>query len=90
MKIFYLCCNNIYLKCNNNLCLDEGANNMDKRKKSIKPCWRCGGKAIIVDYNTQYGTVTVGCDNEECDVTMGKGFWSEEEAIDHWNVRYTN
>lgn len=25
--------------------------------------------------------------NEECDITMGKAFFSDEEAIDHWNRR---
>ena len=56
----------------------------------IKPCPFCGTKAEIICFNYEYGTVTIGCTNEECDITMGKGFFSDEEAINHWNRRYEN
>jgi hypothetical protein len=29
----------------------------------------------------------VGCKHEECDITMGKAFFTDEEAIQHWNRR---
>lgn len=38
----------------------------------LKPCPFCGGKAEIIMFNAEYGTVTVGCTNEECDITMGE------------------
>jgi hypothetical protein len=37
--------------------------------------------------SAEYGTVTVGCTNKECDITMGKAFFTDEEAIRHWNRR---
>ena len=49
----------------------------------LKPCPFCGGKAEIIIFNVEYGTVTVGCTNEECDITMGKAFFTDEEAIQH-------
>lgn len=55
--------------------------------KELKPCPFCGGKAEIIIFSTKYGTVTVGCINEECDIPMGKAFFSDEEAIQHWNRR---
>lgn len=55
-----------------------------------KPCPFCGGKAEIIIFNIEYGTVTVGCTNEECDITMGKAFFSDKEAIQHWNRRASN
>ena len=55
--------------------------------KRIKPCPFCGSKAELICFNAEYGTVTIGCTNEDCDITMGKGFFSDEEAIDHWNRR---
>ena len=56
--------------------------------EELKPCPFCGGKAEIIIFNT--GTVTVGCTNEECDITMGKAFFTDEEAIRHWNRRTNN
>ena len=56
-------------------------------EKRIKPCPFCGSKAEIICFNSEYDTVTIGCTNEECDITMGKGFFSDEEAIAHWNRR---
>ena len=53
----------------------------------IKPCPFCGSKAEIISFNYEYGTVTIGCTNEDCDITMGKGFFTDEEAIEHWNRR---
>lgn len=53
----------------------------------IKPCPFCGSKAELICFNIEYGTVTVGCTNQDCDITMGKGFFSDEEAIEHWNRR---
>lgn len=41
----------------------------------------------IIIFSAEYGTVTVGCTNEECDITMGKAFFTDEEAIRHWNRR---
>lgn len=55
--------------------------------KELKPCPFCGGKAEIIIFSAEYGTVTVGCTNEECDITMGKAFFTDEEAIRHWNRR---
>ena len=52
-----------------------------------KPCPFCGGKAEIIIFSVEYGTVTVGCTNEACDITMGKAFFTDEEAIQHWNRR---
>lgn len=65
---------------------DEEWNNADKNEK-IKPCPFCGSKAEIISFNYEYGTVTIGCTNEDCDITMGKGFFTDEEAIEHWNRR---
>ncbi len=59
-------------------------------KKKIKPCPFCGSNAEIICFNSEYGTVTIGCTNEKCDITMGKGFFSDEEAITHWNRRKRN
>ena len=56
----------------------------------IKNCPFCGSKAKIIRFNEQEGVVTIGCTNEECDITMGKGFFSEEDAIAHWNRRINN
>lgn len=58
--------------------------------EELKPCPFCGGKAEIIIFSAEYGTVTVGCTNEECDITMGKAFFSDEEAIQHWNRRTNN
>ena len=55
----------------------------------IKPCPFCGSEAELIVFNYEYGTVTVGCSNEDCDITMGKGFFSDEEAIEAWNNRAT-
>ena len=52
--------------------------------EELKPCPFCGGKAEII---IEYGTVTVGCTNKECDITMGKAVFTDEEAIQHWNRR---
>lgn len=54
----------------------------------IKPCPFCGSEAEIINFNSEYGTVTIGCTNEDCDITMGKGFFCEESAIEHWNRRH--
>lgn len=59
-----------------------------KSLKELKPCPFCGGKAELINFNMDYGTVTVGCTNEECDITLGKGYFSEEEAVRKWNQRY--
>lgn len=53
----------------------------------LKPCPFCGNRAELTIFNYNYGTVTVGCTNEECDITMGKAFFTDEEAIRHWNRR---
>jgi len=58
--------------------------------EELKPCPFCGGKAEIIIFSAEYGTLTVGCTNEECDITMGKAFFSDEEAIQHWNRRVNN
>ena len=50
-------------------------------------CPFCGGEAELMIFNSEYGTVTVGCTNEDCDITMGKAFFTDEEAIEHWNRR---
>lgn len=55
--------------------------------KELKPCPFCGGKAEIIIFSFEYGTVTIGCTNEKCDITMGKAFFTDEEAIQHWNRR---
>ena len=55
--------------------------------KELKNCPFCGGKAEIIIFNYEYGTVTVRCTNEDCDITMGKAFFTDEEAINHWNRR---
>ena len=55
--------------------------------EELKSCPFCGGKAEIIMFNTEDGMVTVGCTNEECDITMGKAFFTDEEAIRHWNRR---
>lgn len=57
------------------------------KKQKLLPCPFCGGKATITIFNHEFGTVTVGCQNEECDITMGKAFFSDDEAIKHWNRR---
>ena len=57
--------------------------------KRIKRCPFCGSKAEVIIFNYEYGTVTIGCANEDCDITMGKGFFSDEEAIEHWNRRFS-
>lgn len=59
------------------------------KKAKIKPCPFCGKKAELMIFNIEYETVTVGCTNEECDITMGKAFFTDEEAINHWNRRVT-
>lgn len=56
-------------------------------EKLIKPCPYCGSNAELIGFNFEYGTVTVGCTNEDCDIAMWKGFFSEEDAIEHWNRR---
>lgn len=33
--------------------------------KELKPCPFCGGKAEIIIFNVEYGTVTIGCTNEK-------------------------
>ena len=48
----------------------------------IKSCPFCGSKAEIIMFNYEYGTVTIGCTNEECDITMGKESFSDEEAVE--------
>ncbi len=53
----------------------------------LKCCPFCGGEAELMIFNSEYGTVTVGCTNEDCDITMGKAFFTDEEAIEHWNRR---
>jgi hypothetical protein len=53
----------------------------------LKCCPFCGGEAELMIFNSEYGTVTVGCTNEDCDITMGKAFFTDEEAIRHWNRR---
>ena len=53
----------------------------------LKPCLFCGGKAEIIMFNAEYGTVTIGCTNEKCDITMGNAFFTDEEAIQHWTRR---
>lgn len=55
--------------------------------EELKPCPFCGGEAEIIIFSVEYGTVTVGCTNEECDITMGKAFFTDKEAIQHWNRR---
>lgn len=60
---------------------------LDWSDEELKPCPFCGGKAEIIIFSAEYGTVTVGCTNEECDITMGKAFFTDEEAIQHWNRR---
>lgn len=55
--------------------------------EELKPCPFCGGEAEIIIFSAEYGTVTVGCANEECDIAMGKAFFTDEEAIRHWNRR---
>lgn len=57
------------------------------KKQNIKRCPFCGSKAEIILFNFEFGTVTVGCTNEDCDITMGKAFFTNEEAIEHWNRR---
>ena len=59
----------------------------DSLNNQLKPCPFCGGKAELSFFNIDYGTVTVGCSNEDCDITMGKGFFDNKEAIEHWNRR---
>lgn len=53
----------------------------------LLPCPFCGGEAELMIFNSEYETVTVGCTNEDCDITMGKAFFTDEEAIEHWNRR---
>ena len=53
----------------------------------LKCCPFCGAEAELMIFNSEYGTVTVGCTNEDCDITMGKAFFTDEEAIEHWNRR---
>lgn len=60
---------------------------MKPKKYILLPCPFCGAKADFCSFNYDYGTVTVGCTNEDCDITMGKGFFSNQEAADHWNRR---
>lgn len=50
-------------------------------------CPFCGAEAELMIFNSEYGTVTVGCTNEDCDITMGKAFFTDKEAIEHWNRR---
>ena len=59
------------------------------KKNLLRECPFCGSKAELICFNFEYGTVTVGCTNEDCDITMGKGFFTDEEAIEHWNKRAT-
>lgn len=58
-----------------------------RRMSELKCCPFCGGEAELMIFNSEYGTVTVGCTNEDCDITMGKAFFTDEEAIEHWNRR---
>lgn len=60
---------------------------MSKSIKKIKPCPFCGSKAEMFEFNSEFGTISVRCTNEECDITMGKAFFTEEETIKHWNRR---
>lgn len=50
-------------------------------------CPFCGGEVELMIFNSEYETVTVRCTNEDCDITMGKAFFTDEEAIEHWNRR---
>lgn len=58
-------------------------------RPKINPCPFCGHKAKLMIFNPDYETITIGCTNPKCDITMGKGFFSDEEAINHWNRRVT-
>ena len=53
----------------------------------LKCCPFCGAEAELMIFNSEYETVTVRCTNEDCDITMGKAFFTDEEAIEHWNRR---
>lgn len=55
--------------------------------KELKPCPFCGSEAKIIIFNHEYGTTTIACTNEECDITMGKAFFTDKETIEHWNRR---
>lgn len=57
------------------------------KTKQLKPCPFCGSKAELSIYNTDFETWTVACTNENCDITMGKAFFTKQEAINHWNRR---
>lgn len=60
---------------------------MSKLIEKIKPCPFCGSKAETFIFNHEFETISVGCTNEKCDITMGKAFFTEKEAIKHWNRR---
>lgn len=60
---------------------------MGNIKYNLLPCPFCGGKADLMIFNADFGTVTVYCTNEDCDITMGKAFFTDEEAVAHWNRR---
>lgn len=73
-----------------NECFELVENDREERSEKLKSCPFCGGKAEIIIFSDECGTVTVGCTNEECDITMGKAFFTDEEAIQHWNRRVNN
>lgn len=53
----------------------------------ILHCPFCGSEAEPFIFNKEYETISVRCTNEKCGITMGKAFFTEEEAIKHWNRR---
>lgn len=60
---------------------------MDEQKTELKPCPKCGGKAVLDDeYEDDHFLYYVRC-NGDLHCVATKSYPTEQEAIDDWNTR---
>ena len=57
--------------------------------EKLKPCPFCGGVANIIDHHNDDGSVSVGCNDDECLGFAGLGwlYRDKAEAVKAWNTR---